>query len=147
MGSQIQPVEDDLRLKTICDETGDVKVKSENGALYCWLTRQKRFMRSTRVSPDHQERPMKLGVGPSMRDTKKKKVESKNYDELWISQLMKLKEYKAKEGNCCVPKHWKENPTLGRWVYQQVKCSKSCLDPGRFEKLKQLDFEWSTQTA
>jgi hypothetical protein len=134
------------QLKTIHDETSDVKIKRENGALGCWLRRQKCLLKSHLISLDQKERLNKIGVYPSMKETKKKMVKSKKYEELWFSQLEELKKYKLKKGDCNVPKHWKENLALGRWVYQQrVKHSKNCLDPDRFQKMNHLDFEWSTQ--
>jgi hypothetical protein len=71
-------------------------------------------------------------------------------DAGWEAQLAKLKAYKRKHGDCCVPRGWAEDPRLSQWVSTQRKF-KRALDRGepsegmtaeRAAKLTVLGLKW-----
>jgi hypothetical protein len=68
----------------------------------------------------------------------------------WEAQMAKLKNYKAKHGDCNVPSGWAEDPTLGAWVHKQ-RFYKRKLDRGepskgmtaaRVARLTALSLNW-----
>jgi hypothetical protein len=76
-------------------------------------------------------------------------------DAGWEAQLVKLKMYKRKRGDCNVPQCWAEDPPLGSWVHSQRKFKKA-LDRGapwsemtaaRVTKLDALGFTWELLAA
>jgi hypothetical protein len=79
--------------------------------------------------------------------------ESKKFEEKWQSQFEKLKEYQRINGDCNVPRNWKEIYSLGIWVYNQrkqyrrMKTGESIENPDRFQKLDQLGFGSSVNDA
>ena len=70
----------------------------------------------------------------------------------WEAQLDKLKEYKRRHGDCCVPRGWAEDKELGKWVHVQ-RWNKKCMDRGegsgkgmtaaRAAKLDAISFAWA----
>lgn len=51
--------------------------------------------------------------------------------------------YKRKHGNCLVPTHYEEDPSLGSWVgIQRQLHRKSTLRSDRRDKLDTVDFVW-----
>jgi hypothetical protein len=76
-------------------------------------------------------------------------------DAGWKSQLVKLKMYKRKRGDCNVPQRWAEDPRLARWVNTQRQ-GKRALDRGapwsgmtaaRVTRLEALGFVWEPAAA
>ena len=47
------------------------------------------------------------------------RITRNSYDDQWDFMFAKLQEYKAKFGDCLVPKRYKENSKLGTWVDTQ----------------------------
>lgn len=71
----------------------------------------------------------------------------------WDAKYEKLKEYRAKYGDCRVPQHWKENKGLGKFVsrqrylyclWEQGKFENNPLTQERIDKLKALGFCWGS---
>ena len=67
----------------------------------------------------------------------------------WSDRFKELEDYKAKHGNCCVPKRYEENPQLGEWVSKQrvyyTQNQAGQKTPLTEERIKQLDsigFTW-----
>ena len=57
----------------------------------------------------------------------------------------KLKAYKHQHGDCLVPKVYKADPALGRWVYNQRSRNRdNKLEVDRKAKLDLIGFVWST---
>jgi hypothetical protein len=138
------------RLKQCYDKAGGGKIKIEDRALVCWLSRQKRYLRNNVLDPTRQEKLGKLGIDSSTSQfCGRKTVKSQKLEEKWQSQLEKLKEYRRIYGDCNVPQKWKEDRSLGVWVFNQRKKYKHMqtgvagMDPDRIQKLEQLGFEWS----
>jgi hypothetical protein len=71
-------------------------------------------------------------------------------DVVCEQHLTSLRAYKCRHGDCNVPRHWAEDPPLGRWVDKQ-RARKKMLDRGepsegmtaaRVAKLEALGFAW-----
>jgi hypothetical protein len=65
------------------------------------------------------------------------------------SRLLQLQNYKARHGDCLVPKEWKENPQLGSWVANQRKQHRlllngkpTSLSKERRTELESIGFVW-----
>lgn len=67
----------------------------------------------------------------------------------WADRLKELREFAEREGHVRVPKHYKDNPQLGRWTatqrtqyryYQEGKPSK--LDDEQVRLLEEVGFKW-----
>mmetsp|Transcript_7273 Transcript_7273/g.10865 ORF Transcript_7273/g.10865 Transcript_7273/m.10865 type:complete len:473 (-) Transcript_7273:107-1525(-) len=74
--------------------------------------------------------------------------------EVWMQRLDERKEYKKEHGDCLVPKMYKSNPQLGRWVntqrthYWYMKRRKySAMTNERKLQLEAVEFEWRTKRA
>jgi hypothetical protein len=85
----------------------------------------------------------------------KQRSEGSRDDAGWEAQLAKLKAYKRKHGDCCVPQRWAEDLSLGRWASNQRHYKKK-LDRGepsegmtaaRAAKLEALGFAWEAPAA
>lgn len=65
-------------------------------------------------------------------------------DELWDSQLEKVKTYKLQHGDTQVPANYAADSSLGRWVASQRQFyKKHRLRPDRLERLEEIAFVWS----
>ncbi|KAL3935001.1 MAG: hypothetical protein SGBAC_009396 [Bacillariaceae sp.] len=79
---------------------------------------------------------------------------AKHKDVRWLSNLEQLKEYKAKHGDCVVPRGFSGNPKLASWVAEQRKQRKLLIDgkqssmiSDRIRLLDDLGFVWNAQEA
>jgi len=75
-------------------------------------------------------------------------------EEHWMSMLSDLKEFKAKHGNCVVPRFYFDNQKLASWVGDQRKQYRllqlgrpTSMTKRRIALLKEMDFEWNAQDA
>ena len=133
------------QLKQVRDESGggELKVIKDHG-LIAWFRKQRNLLRHNKLDPSRQERLRALGINLSFA----KKVVCKVNEEKWQSQLEKLREYHRIKGHFDVPIHWKEDLTLGIWVYNQrrlyaqTKTGGGDMIPDRIQKLEQLGFQW-----
>jgi hypothetical protein len=68
----------------------------------------------------------------------------------WEAQLARLVAYMAENGGCNVPKHWAEDPRLGKWVNNQRQYKRQLdrgeasggMTPERAARLTALNFVW-----
>lgn len=75
----------------------------------------------------------------------------KSREDVWEKHIRDLREFKGKNGHCRVPRHYNENPKLGRWVmnvrshYQLVQKGKrsSLINQERLQQLENLDFDFA----
>ena len=68
--------------------------------------------------------------------------ETKNLEVIWSNKYSLLLNYKAENGNCNVPRDYKENG-LGDWVSRQRLLNRSKkLTKDKFEKLDSIGFQW-----
>mmetsp|Transcript_8673 Transcript_8673/g.17700 ORF Transcript_8673/g.17700 Transcript_8673/m.17700 type:complete len:356 (-) Transcript_8673:502-1569(-) len=81
------------------------------------------------------------------------------FEERWYERFYELLEYKRVYGNCNVPRAWKENPSLARWIntqrdqYQLLTNKKSAtgstprrksnMTRERIRALESIGFEWA----
>ena len=63
------------------------------------------------------------------------------FDKQWEEMFAKLEEYHRENGDCLVPRRYKEDPSLGIWVDTQ-RSRRDNLDPTRRERLETLGFVW-----
>jgi len=64
-------------------------------------------------------------------------------DERWEYMFAKLLEYKKASGNCKVPRHYKKDPQLGRWVGRNRHRGRTgVLEPERKDRLTAVGFWW-----
>ncbi|MFM9968435.1 MAG: Helicase associated domain protein, partial [Burkholderiales bacterium] len=64
-------------------------------------------------------------------------------DETWATQFAELLRYKSAHGDCRVPRRWKENLDLARWVgTQRQKMKNGRLASERISRLSEIGFEW-----
>lgn len=85
-------------------------------------------------------------------EIEKKKKREKGIAK-WNRHFKELKEYKAKNGDCLVPKCFEENRALASWVYNQRFQFKKMnegvdvpLDEERIKKLNAVGFCWKAKT-
>jgi hypothetical protein len=103
-------------LKQLYDETKSIKIPVQDHALASWLSRQKKLLNKGLLDPTHKNMLFKVGVRPS-NDHTRKKAKNQELEEKWELQYQKLKEYHRIKGDCKVPRHWKEDRSLGIWLY------------------------------
>ncbi len=71
-------------------------------------------------------------------------VLSKGDHDWWNQKIEDLRVYKARHGDLRVPKHWKENPKLARWVqWLRGQRKNGLLDSSLVAKLDAMGFEWT----
>ena len=68
------------------------------------------------------------------------------FDQRWENMFAKLEKYRQQHGDCLVPQHYKEDPSLGKWVSKQRR-NYSKLDPIRRERLESIGFVWDARYA
>jgi hypothetical protein len=71
----------------------------------------------------------------------------------WLESLAKVVKYKEDTGNCNVPRKWKKDPTLGKWVHFQRRQFRlrqlnrhNHMTDERIRKLEAIGFEWNRGT-
>jgi hypothetical protein len=71
---------------------------------------------------------------------------TKSIDKKWNKQYEQLVEFKRKNGNCVVPKRYKEDLVLGMWVSRQRKShSNNKIRLDRKELLDEIGFVWKVR--
>lgn len=56
--------------------------------------------------------------------------------------FQRLADYKAEHGNCLVPRSYKNDPKLGRWVDTQRNKNRDDMPEWKFKQLTDLGFVW-----
>lgn len=78
---------------------------------------------SFRLTDDRRRRLEAIDFVWSARESEKTteqgRITRNSYDDQWDAMFTRLKEYKAKYGDCLVPKRFKEDQKLGTWVDTQ----------------------------
>lgn len=80
-----------------------------------------------------------------------KYIPPKTPNDIWEDHMKDLKKFKARNGHCRVPRHYNENPKLGRWVmnvrshYQFLLKGKksSLITEDRLRQLQDIDFDFA----
>ncbi|CAJ1958020.1 unnamed protein product [Cylindrotheca closterium] len=76
-------------------------------------------------------------------------------DKQWRAQFQRLIQYKLKNGHCCVPHCYPEDPALARWVkrqrYQYKKFqdgdTTSTMSTPRIQELESVGFVWHSHAS
>jgi hypothetical protein len=85
----------------------------------------------------------------SLPETRRQALDDIGFDwdrseTVWNDNYQKLIAYKKSYGDCHVPVHWEEDPSLGAWVSaQRTYRKKGWLQLHRITMLEQLGFKWS----
>jgi len=74
--------------------------------------------------------------------------------DTWDKHMHNLRNFKDKNGHCRVPRHYEENPKLGRWVmnvrshfqFLQKGKKSSLVTDERLKQLQDIDFEFTPKT-
>ena len=69
-------------------------------------------------------------------------------DARWTEMYDRLVAYKNKYKRTCVPRSYKDDPQLARWVYLQrgnYNSNRSCLTTDRIKQLNSIGFIWNAQ--
>jgi hypothetical protein len=70
------------------------------------------------------------------------------HDKLWHQQYELLVEFKRKNGHCMVPKCYKQDKSLGRWVGEQRKmCNNNKIRLDRKRISEEIGFAWKDDGA
>jgi len=136
------------RLKQLHQETGGLRIPFAEHDLATWLSRQKKLLNSGALDTRRKENLLRIGVGSANGHTRKI-VKSGFFDAKWNMQYQKLIKYRRVNGDCNVPRGWKQDPSLGLWVHNQRKrygemqAGEANMDSGRIQKLEELGFQWT----
>ncbi len=65
------------------------------------------------------------------------------HDRQWEKMFAKLKQYHRKQGDCLVPRHYKEDPSLGFWV-NTLRNRRDELHSERIAGLDSIGFVWDS---
>mmetsp|Transcript_17558 Transcript_17558/g.24758 ORF Transcript_17558/g.24758 Transcript_17558/m.24758 type:complete len:365 (+) Transcript_17558:101-1195(+) len=111
-------------------------VRNQRGAFKKWLACEK-----SNMNYDRARKLEEIGFKWSIKRTPVRKH--------WDVRFNEVREYKEKYGDCNVPRRWKGDETLGRWVRQQRydydtwrAGKKSNLTNQRVERLNSIGFKW-----
>lgn len=115
----------------------------------CWRRRQHRLWATTAgiiadpTPPPPEEEERAEEEQPPYYETTLER-----HNARWMAMYERLKTYKEKHGDCRVPKHYEDDPALGKWVDNER--NRATLDDSigkdRREKLNSLRFQWSSET-
>jgi hypothetical protein len=121
------------------EQHGDCNVPARyrvDAALGKWVCSQRSSRYSKKMTPEQKDRLKQLEFDWET-------LEEKN-EHSWNGFFERLKAYRKKYGGCCVPKSFKEDPTLSKWVSNQRTLDKRGKLPShRKEKLESIRFTWS----
>ena len=68
------------------------------------------------------------------------------HDQQWEEMFAKLEKYRQQHGDCLVPYHYKEDPSLGKWVSNQ-RSNYANLSSTRRHRLDSIGFVWDARHA
>jgi len=101
-----------------------------------WVSRQRYIRRKGLLSEDRIQRLDELGFVWEPQEA------------FWDEMFSSLVQFKNIHGHCFVPKRWRENPKLGRWIVNQRSLKKKLeLSKDRIQRLDELGFVWKRQEA
>jgi hypothetical protein len=111
----------------------------EHRSLGVWVSTQRTIQKSNKIRLDRKDILDKIGFAwkPDGAHTLKQD------DKLWHQQHEKLLEYKRKNGHCKVPNKYKDDKSLGIWVYTQRKNhNDNKMRQDRKRVLDEIGFAW-----
>ena len=92
--------------------------------LHRWIKTQRTMFRTDKLRPERKERLEAAGIAfgdPAYKQGSKRKSESITNEKKFELMLTALAQYKAENGDCGVPRTWKENPKR-----ESLACSCLC---------------------
>eukprot|EP00956_Cyclotella_meneghiniana_P023549 scaffold46055_cov56-Cyclotella_meneghiniana.AAC.4 len=106
----------------------------ENTSLGTWVRRQRLAYKRNKLSEDKIQNLNGIGF-------------VWNYLQVeWFERFEELIKYNEEYGNTCVPRRYKKNRSLGRWVANQRQVYKhNKLSADRIQKLNEIGFVWNPQ--
>jgi hypothetical protein len=109
---------------------------ADNPQLGTWTRRQRILKRKGELSGDRLRRLDEIGF--EWDPTK----------SAWDAMFEDLKLYKAKHGNCNVPRGYSNNPTLASWIGAQ-RCfrKKNKISRERLTRLNEIGFDWDPKQS
>jgi hypothetical protein len=126
-----------------------------NPELGTWVANQRRLDKQKKVTPERKAKLDELGFVWSVWSPKEKpkKGTNSNAERKWEQMFGKLKEYKAKHGDCRVPYNFVQDTSLAMWVSTQRReySQKSWygenrqIREDRKERLDSIDFSWENK--
>jgi hypothetical protein len=106
----------------------------EDASLGKWVNKQRRINVNNKLRVDRKGLLDEIGFAWNVKQT-------------WHQQYEKLVAFKQKNGNCLVPRNYKEDASLGTWVStQRMTHTNNILLPGRKKLLDEIDFVWKADT-
>jgi len=105
---------------------------TENSKLACWVYKQRITFSKGDLSQKRIDKLESIGF---------------KWDpqyEQWMEMYQRLVEYNKKYGTTCVPKKWKKDPKLGKWVCAQRTY---CKEQYRIDLLNRICFVWDASNV
>ena len=100
-----------------------------------WVEKQRNLHRTGQLAQDRIEKLQSLDFAFD--------AAQQQHDERFEYMFAKLLEYKKEFGNCKVPRHYKQDPQLGRWVGRNRHRGRiGVLEGDRKRRLDELGFWW-----
>jgi len=140
MGFEWEPIDAEWQrmffdLKAYKQEHGNCRVPENfklNPTLASWTRTQRTFYSKKQLSAERIRNLEEICFPWDPREAS------------WQQMFEALKAYKKEHGECRVPRTYKSNPQLAKWVKQQRKVySEQQLSVERVKNLEQLGFEWN----
>jgi hypothetical protein len=111
----------------------------EDAALAKWVSTQRNRYCSMKMTPEERHKLTQLEFDWETLEEKQVRAWNNNFESLEL--------YRKKNRDCCVPRRFKEDPSLGIWVHRQRQLYKrGKLLLHRQEKLESVKFTWSLQS-
>ena len=123
------------RLEAYRKEHGHMDVRDEEDhALAYWIGRQ-RIYRNAGILRNYRREMLDAAGFPW-----------KPGDRRWEEKFARLVKFKEKYGHTRVPRHWKGDGALGRWVeHQRARYRKGEMSADHKRRLKKLGFAWEIE--
>ena len=108
------------------------RVYRQNPQLGPWVNNQRLAYKQNKMSVERIDALESIGFEWSMHK-----------DTSWWKRFGELEVYKQEQGDCNVPRGYKQNLQLGKWVTTQRSCYKQKkMSAERIEALERIGFEW-----
>jgi hypothetical protein len=110
-----------------------------------WVNNQRRLKKRKKLSRERTRRLNAAGFewgGKSLRQDRRKN----DWESKWQEMFSQLATFKREFGHCGVPKRWRKNPELGKWVQRQRTIKqKRIIARERTVQLNEIGFQWKAK--
>ena len=107
----------------------------DHASLGRWVSRQRSLRANNKLRSDRRSKLESIGFVWVAGDT------LTACEKQWEEKFAKLEKYRHLHGDCLVPRHYKEDPALGKWVSNQ-RSKRDHLDSDRISRLESIGFVW-----